>query len=277
MAVNLTVFTDGQTKLNATNLNPTNRQVEQNVEDITVLQNAVLQVDNKLDTKSDSSHTHSGYANASDLNNKVDKVSGKSLSTNDYTTTEKNKLAGIEANANNYIHPSSHSATMITESSTKRFVTDTEKTTWNNKSNFDGNYNSLTNKPSIPTVSNDLTNTLKSNYDKAYTHSSVAHAPSTAQKNSDITKAEIEAKLTGNIASHTHNSLLLRKVARILPTTESVDFGKTIPLDKELIVTDICTNETLIEGINYSRTTTGILIREYKDLTELLIISKEGN
>ena len=32
-------------------------------------------------------------------NNKVDKVSGKQLSTNDYTTTEKNKLAGIEAGA----------------------------------------------------------------------------------------------------------------------------------------------------------------------------------
>lgn len=34
------------------------------------------------------------------LNNKVDKVSGKGLSTNDYTTTEKNKLANIEAGAN---------------------------------------------------------------------------------------------------------------------------------------------------------------------------------
>lgn len=33
------------------------------------------------------------------LNNKVDKVSGKGLSTNDYTTAEKNKLAGIEAEA----------------------------------------------------------------------------------------------------------------------------------------------------------------------------------
>lgn len=32
-------------------------------------------------------------------NNKVDKVTGKQLSTNDYTTTEKNKLAGIEAGA----------------------------------------------------------------------------------------------------------------------------------------------------------------------------------
>lgn len=33
------------------------------------------------------------------LNNKVDKVSGKGLSTNDYTTTEKNKLAGIASGA----------------------------------------------------------------------------------------------------------------------------------------------------------------------------------
>lgn len=39
------------------------------------------------------------------IGNKVDKVSGKGLSTNDYTTAEKNKLAGIANNANNYTHP----------------------------------------------------------------------------------------------------------------------------------------------------------------------------
>ena len=38
----------------------------------------------------------------------------------------------------------------------------------------------------------------------AYTHSQSAHAPSNAQKNSDITKAEIEAKLTGTITTHSH-------------------------------------------------------------------------
>lgn len=38
-----------------------------------------------------------GLTNA--LSTKVDKVSGKQLSTNDYTTTEKNKLAGIESGA----------------------------------------------------------------------------------------------------------------------------------------------------------------------------------
>ena len=39
----------------------------------------------------------------------------------------------------------------------------------------------------------------------AYNHSQAAHAPSNAQKNSDITKAEIEAKLTGSITSHNHD------------------------------------------------------------------------
>ena len=36
---------------------------------------------------------------------KVDKVSGKQLSTEDYTTAEKTKLSGIADNANNYTHP----------------------------------------------------------------------------------------------------------------------------------------------------------------------------
>lgn len=41
-----------------------------------------------------------------DLSGKVDKVPGKDLSTNDYTTAEKTKLAGIAEGANNYVHPS---------------------------------------------------------------------------------------------------------------------------------------------------------------------------
>ncbi|MCT4593598.1 MAG: hypothetical protein N4A57_04910 [Anaeromicrobium sp.] len=47
-------------------------------------------------------------------NSKVDKVSGKGLSTNDYTNGEKSKLSGIENGANRYTHPSNHPASMIT-------------------------------------------------------------------------------------------------------------------------------------------------------------------
>ena len=45
------------------------------------------------------------YATKTENNNKVDKVSGKGLSTNDYTTAEKNKLNTIEEGANNYTLP----------------------------------------------------------------------------------------------------------------------------------------------------------------------------
>lgn len=41
----------------------------------------------------------SGYATTASLSNKVDKVSGKGLSTNDYTSAEKTKLAGIATSA----------------------------------------------------------------------------------------------------------------------------------------------------------------------------------
>lgn len=44
------------------------------------------------------------------LDSKVDKVTGKGLSSNDYTSGEKSKLAGIAANANNYSLPKAGSS-----------------------------------------------------------------------------------------------------------------------------------------------------------------------
>lgn len=44
----------------------------------------------------------------------------------------------------------------LSDDSTHRLVTDTEKQTWNNKSDFSGNYNDLTNKPTIPDELSDL-------------------------------------------------------------------------------------------------------------------------
>lgn len=47
-----------------------------------------------------------------DISGKVDKINGKGLSTNDYTTEDKNKLNGIEENANNYSLPIASSNTL---------------------------------------------------------------------------------------------------------------------------------------------------------------------
>lgn len=106
---------------------------------------------------------------------------------------------------------------------------------------FDGNYNNLNNKPIIPIVTNDLTNTLKSNYDSAYTHSQETHAPVDAQKNSDITKAEIEEKLVGVISSHSHSSNLV--------TTSIVGTTLTLTTDRYQATTMVDGTEIILPTV----------------------------
>jgi hypothetical protein len=50
----------------------------------------------------------------------------------------------------------------------------------------------------------------------AYSHSQAAHAPSNAQKNSDILKTEIEAVLTGEITTHTHASISQQQIEGLI-------------------------------------------------------------
>ena len=57
-----------------------------------------------VDNTSDASKPISTATQAA-LDKKVDKITGKSLSTNDYTTAEKTKLAGIAEGATKYTHP----------------------------------------------------------------------------------------------------------------------------------------------------------------------------
>lgn len=65
-----------------------------------------LKVD-KVDGKqlSTNDYTTAEKQEVAKIANKVDKVKGKQLSTEDYTTAEKTKLGGIADNANNYTHP----------------------------------------------------------------------------------------------------------------------------------------------------------------------------
>lgn len=90
----------------------------------------------------------------------VQQVSGKGLSTNDYTTTEKTKLSGIETGATKTIIDSS-----LSDSSTNPVQNKIINTALSNKVDkengkglFSGSYTDLTNKPSIPTKTSDITN-----------------------------------------------------------------------------------------------------------------------
>jgi hypothetical protein len=108
----------------------------------------------------------------------VDKVNGKGLSTNDFTDADKTKLnsalqsytetdptvpawakadkkptytaSEVGALPNTTVIPTTLAG--LAEDATHRVVTDAEKTVWNAKSNFSGNYNDLTNKPTIPSI-----------------------------------------------------------------------------------------------------------------------------
>lgn len=123
------------------------------------------------------------------INNKVDKVDGKGLSTNDFTdaymakldsalqsytetdptvpawakAASKPKYTASEVGAlpNTTTIPTTLAA--LTEDSTHRVVTDAEKTVWNAKSNFSGSYNDLTNKPTIPSIAGLATETYVDN------------------------------------------------------------------------------------------------------------------
>lgn len=99
------------------------------------------------------------------------KETGKGLSTNDYTTAKKSKLAGI-SETGGYLHPESHPATMITEDATHRFATDTEKSLWNGK----GSSNLALGELSTDAYRGDRGKT-------AYDHSQATHAPATAEQN----------------------------------------------------------------------------------------------
>ena len=80
-------------------------------------------------------------------------------------------------------------ATKVTTDSTHRFTTDTLA---NKLIGIEAGAASLTTVKADTQVAG------------AITHSTSSHTPIDAQKNSDITKAEIEAKLTGEISSHSH-------------------------------------------------------------------------
>ena len=85
------------------------------------------------------------YATKAELRNKVTVIDGKGLSTEDYTTTEKNKLNTIQQGAEVNVQ----SDWNVTDSTSDAFI--------KNKPTFatvaiSGSYNDLTNKPTIPSA-----------------------------------------------------------------------------------------------------------------------------
>ena len=104
------------------------------------------------------------------VNDKVDKVNGKVLSSNDYTTTEKNKLAGI---ANN--------ATAVTDSTVSGWgYKKTDTNTWRPQPDWNATSGdaAIKNKPTSMPAS-DVYSWAKASSKPSYTWSEIGNKPST--------------------------------------------------------------------------------------------------
>ena len=138
------------------------------------------------------------YAKASDLSGKVDAVSGKGLSSNDYTTTEKEKLAGIEEGAQKNV-----------------------QSDWNATSGDA----LIKNKPTIPTVPTTVSSfTNDAGYLTSYTETDpTVPAWAKAESKPTYTASEVGAEASGavsthNISSSAHSTLFSGKQDKITAT-----------------------------------------------------------
>jgi hypothetical protein len=138
---------------------------------------SIDQIKADTDIASAISEKHVSGSDNQNLSGLVEKVTGKALSANDLTDLLKTDY---------------DSAVTLKHS--------------NSLDHSNSQDHSHSNASTLNSVQEALTTSLKSSYDGAVTHAGSSHAPSNAQKNSDITGAEIEAKLTGSISSHSHAS-----------------------------------------------------------------------
>lgn len=114
------------------------------ISDVTAVANDVQTVSGQVQTKVAITDFNAySAATATALNGKVD----TSALNNYYTKTEVYNKQEVDA-----AYGTAYQALTAHTADTTVHVTSAEKTTWNNKSDFSGDYNDLTNKPTIPTV-----------------------------------------------------------------------------------------------------------------------------
>ena len=136
---------------------------------------------NGLNTKSDTTHNH-------------DAVYAKTKHTHSEYLTEHQDISMKADKTELHSH---NNKTVLDE------ITSTKVTEWNNKSNFDGNYNSLTNKPTIPTV----------DVNKSYVDTQLANKSDTTH-NHDTVYSKLDHNHTGMLTS---NSITRIEVVDVLP------------------------------------------------------------
>lgn len=188
-------------------------------------------VDTKLEGKADSSHTHDDrYYTESEVDDKLSGKANTSHSHSNATTNtagfisaaDKIKLNGISEGANKTTVDDALSSTSTNPVQNKVINTKltTMQTDIDSKVDKDGNKVLST---------NDFTTALKNNLNSAYTHSTSAHAPSNAERNTIIT-----IKRNGTALTPTNRVVDITVPTKTSDLTNDSDFATNSSVDTKL-------------------------------------------
>jgi len=183
---------------------------------------------------------------------------------NDYTTTEKNKLSGVEGNANNYTHPAEHDATMITGLAAVATT---------------GSYTDLNNKPTIPATTSQLTN--DSSFETTVGSQTKVNVAITTIKDGVTTDGDTLAKLRGLI---TGLQVLLDSDDTTLDTLQEVivyiKSNKTI-LDSvttsKVNITDVINDVTHTDTNKPLAANQGKILKDLLDTLTIVVGGKQAS
>lgn len=183
--------------------------------------------------------------------NKVDKISGKGLSTNDYTTAEKNKLASIAEGANKTIVDSELSSTS-TDPVQNKVV--------------NAAINDLNTLVGDTAVATQISNAVASKADASHTHDDRYY-----------TESEIDTKLSGKSdTSHTHSTYVNQnafsniKVGNTTVAADTATDTVTLVAGNNITITPDATNDKIIIAATdtvYTHPSSGVTAGTYKSVT----------
>lgn len=161
-----------------------------------------------------------------------------------YTIAEQTKLAGIDDNANNYVHPINHPPSIITQDENNRFVTDGQILNW------DGKQNDLGYTPED--VANKVSSFQITPDDVAYPTEKLVYDNLELKVDKEIGKGLSENDLTdilkadydqAVVDSHTHsNKTILDNTTASFLTTLKTEYDKITSLYAYYGVTDDLSN-----------------------------------
>ena len=186
------------------------------------------------------------------IDEKADKTVASTTSNGLMSMVDKIKLDGL-SNTPEYVHPSTHPASMILEDAQKRFVSDTEKSTWNNKAD--------------KTIATSSANGLLSSADKSKLDG-IATGANKVNVVNVLTSTSTTDALSAS-AGKTLKDLIDTKTVEVSPVT-STSNGLMISTDKVKLdgIASGATNTTIVNNLQSTSTSSALSAYQGKVLAD---------